>query len=326
MDQPKKWHASTDKKAQEDVKKDPEVFGKPASSFAEVNEGKADGKAEDKKTEEKSGPVKTEPEKPKSKRELMLEKAKQEQANKSPEVIKAEAESKAIMVKAEGEAAVQRIKMENELLMSTPEGRQILIDERVVKGRIAMANRLFAAGCFTSDVHNAEQAFVKIQAGAEMGMSPMRAMNGLYIVNGKVTVWGQETSRRLKEHGWDLFYEDETDDGLTVKIANKTTKEEHKEVVKKTEKQLEKSKAMGFAPKNKMRWYGLAQLIRFKVPDVLNGHDITENIIDMPPIEEQAREAGIEQTLDKKEQLRKLKAGEQKVEEKRNVIDNDSAR
>lgn len=311
--------------------KDPEAFGKPASEFKNINEGKKSEQSTEQKGEqntEQKGEQKGEekkPEKPKTKREMMLEAAKAEQAKKSPEIIKAEAEAKALVVKAESEAQVERIKMENELLMSTPEGRQILLNERLVKGRIAMANKLFAAGCFTTDVHNAEQAFVKIQAGYEMGMTEMRAMNGLYIVNGKVTVWGQETSRRLKEHGWELFYENESDDGVTVKIKNSKTGKEYKETVNKNEKQLANSRAMGFAPKNKMRFYGLAQLIKFHAPEVLNGHEITENVIDMPPIEDQAREAGIEQTLDKKEQLRKLKTGEQKGEEKRNVIDNDDA-
>jgi hypothetical protein len=298
--------------------KEPEAFGKPASEFKEINEGKKteEGKKAEVKApemvEEKSQKKETD-----SKRQKMLKEAKEKQEKVDPEILKAQAESKALMVRAEGEVTAARIKAENDFMMSMPEGRALLLQERVMKQRLAMANKFFLAGCFTSDVHNAEQAFVKIQAGAEMGMEAMRAMNGLYIVNGKVTVWGQETSRRLKEHGWDLFYEDETEEGLTVKITK--GKIVHQENVKAKEKQLEKSRAMGFAPKNKMRWYGLAQLIRFKVPDVLNGHEITENVIDMPPIEVQAREAGIDQVLDKKQQMR-----DEKMKD-RNIIDNSQA-
>lgn len=297
--------------------KEPEAFGKPASEFKEINEGK---KGEEPKKAEVKAPEMVEEKSQKketdSKRQKMLKEAKEKEEKKDPMLLKAEAESKALMVRAEGEVTAARIKAENDFMMSMPEGRALLLQERVMKQRLAMANKFFLAGCFTSDVHNAEQAFVKIQAGAEMGMEAMRAMNGLYIVNGKVTVWGQETSRRLKEHGWDLFYVNETDEGVTVKIIKDGV--EYEETVKKNEKQLERSKAMGFAPKNKMRFYGLAQLIKFHVPQVLNGHEITENVIDMPPIEEQSREAGIEQTLDRKQELRDKKLAN------RDVIDNEN--
>ncbi len=179
------------------------------------------------------------------------------------------------------------------------------MEERLIKGRIAMANRFFQAGCFTSDVHNAEQAFVKIQAGAEMGMPPMRSMKGLYIVNGQVTIYGIECSRRLRENGFQLFYEKENKDGLVVRAVNKETGEEYEyPVVKSEEKPLEKSRAMSFAPKQKMRWYGLAQLLKFYVPHILGGLNMKEEIEDMPSIEVMANEAGIEQTKDRKEALR----------------------
>lgn len=291
---------------------DPEVFGKPASSFAATNEPVKKEEVVTPKEDNKK-------EKKESKRDKMLKDANAAAAEKKPLVdpiaMKAEAESKALMIKTEAEVAAARLKAENDFLMETPEGRQLLLQERIFKQRLAMAQKFFLAGCFTSDVHNAEQAFVKIQAGAEMGMEPMRAMNGLYMVNGKVTIWGQETSRRLKDHGWDLEYVNETDDGVTVKITNKKTGITHQEVVKRGETQLKNSKAMGFAPKNKMRWYGLAQLVRFKAPEVLNGLDVTENIIDMPPIEEQVAAATLDQGLAKKEEMRK----------NRNVIDNTPA-
>lgn len=214
-----------------------------------------------------------------------------------------------LIVAAELKATAERIAAENELMMSTPEGRAIIMEERLIKGRIAMANRFFQAGCFTADVHNAEQAFVKIQAGAEMGMGPMRSMKGLYIVNGQVTVYGVECSRRLRENGFELFYEKENKDGVVVRVENKETGEKHEyPVIKSEEKPLEKSRAMGFAPKQKMRWYGLAQLIKFYVPHILGGLAMKEEIEDMPSIEVMASEAGIDQVKDRKQQLREARA------------------
>jgi len=193
-------------------------------------------------------------------------------------------------------------------LMSAEE-KELDLELKRMAMRLKIAQHFFAAGCFTQDVKNAEQAFVKIQAGAEMGMSPMRSMKGLYIVNGQVTVYGVESARRLKEHGWRLEYVDESENGVTVTISKP---QEHYQyiVVKDAEHTLKNSKAMGFAPKQKMRWFGLSQLIKFYVPEVLGGYPIKEELDDIPPIEQLAEAGAIEVGKSKKEKL-KAKQNEQ---------------
>ena len=188
-----------------------------------------------------------------------------------------------------------------------PEERAIAIELKQMAFRLKIAEHFFRAKCFTSDIQNPEQAFIKIQAGAEMGMTPMRAMKGLCIIKGQVTVYGVETSRRLREHGWSLAYTDESAEGVTVTI--KKGDEEYSYVVKrKDEKVLEKSQAMGFAPKQKMRWFGLAQLLKFNVPEVLNGLTLAEEIDDLPSIPELVGAGKIDAGLDRKARLRANKS------------------
>lgn len=184
-----------------------------------------------------------------------------------------------------------------------PEERAIAIELKQMAFRLKIAEHFFRAKCFTSDIQNPEQAFIKIQAGAEMGMTPMRAMKGLCIIKGQVTVYGVETSRRLREHGWKLAYKDESPEGVTVTITKGDEEYEYK-VARKEEKVLEKSQAMSFAPKQKMRWFGLAQLLKFNVPEVLNGFTISEEIDDLPSIVEMVDAGKIETGLNKKAQLK----------------------
>lgn len=139
---------------------------------------------------------------------------------------------------------------------------------------LLMANRFYKADCFTSDIRNPFQAYVKIQAGIEMGLAPMEAMQSLYIVNGKVTLWGSALSKRLRENGWKIIYKDEADkNGNPIKctVTIKKDDEEYEEVADINEKVLQNSKAMKFAPKDKLRWHALGRLVRFQVPEILGG-------------------------------------------------------
>lgn len=128
-----------------------------------------------------------------------------------------------------------------------------------------MAEAFHRAGCFGSDVKNPYQALVKIQAGFEMGIPPMEAMNSLYIVNGHITIYGVAMSKRLRTKGWTISYDDKPD-SCTVTI--KKGEEAYSYTANSGE--LTKSQAFKFAPKEKLRWHALSRLIRFHVPEVLD--------------------------------------------------------
>lgn len=130
-----------------------------------------------------------------------------------------------------------------------------------------LATYFHQAGCFGGDVKNAAQALVKIQAGLEMGIPPMEAMNSLYIVNGKLTMYGPAMSKRLRLKGWSIKYDDAKNDECTVTITKGL------EVFSYTATMADlialKSKAIAFAAKDKLKWHAISRLIRFYVPEVL---------------------------------------------------------
>lgn len=148
------------------------------------------------------------------------------------------------------------------------------------KAMLAMAHHFVEAGCFGADVKNAAQAYVKIQAGLEMGMAPMEAMNSLYMVNGKLTIWGSAIPKRLREHGWTIEYVESDMTKATVRIKKGDQIYEESCTVEELTKL--KSRAVQFAPKEKLRYHALSRLIRFYVPEVLNSGTIyiQEELVD----------------------------------------------
>ncbi len=158
---------------------------------------------------------------------------------------------------------------------ANPEGTANKISTYFQKDRIAnmltMADQFFKSGCFGGDVKNTHQALVKIQTGLEMGMAPMESMNSLYIVNGKVNIYGSAMTKKLRQAGWTIS--DEYDDDANPKLCKVTvSKGEESYSYESTLLELEKlnSQAAKKAPKDKLFWHGVGRIIRKYIPEVLD--------------------------------------------------------
>jgi len=202
--------------------------------------------------------------------------------------------------------------VKNEALLNTRSGQMIRDQEAEFEFQMKMARQLFASGCFSKDCANAEQAFVKVRGGAEMGIGAMDAMRQLYLVNGKLTFEGWSALARAKAMGFMVEYKDESDESVTCRIYNEKTDESYEYKAEASDPALKKSKekgAMSFAPRQKLRWHAVNNVIRFYVPEVLGGLHVKEAIEDLGDIETQVKEVRQEKLItagqDKKAALRK---------------------
>lgn len=134
---------------------------------------------------------------------------------------------------------------------------------------VKMANEFAKSQAFGADCKTPQAILVKMQAGIEMGMAPMEAMNSLYIINGHVTIYGMAMAKRIRESGWKIDYINETEKQVTVKV----TKEDETHEYTATLEELNKlnSRAAKFAPKEKLRWHALGRILRFNIPEVMGG-------------------------------------------------------
>lgn len=65
---------------------------------------------------------------------------------------------------------------------------------------ISIGETFYKSGMF-ADIKSAQQAVVKIMAGAEMGISPFQAMSGIHIIQGKPTIGAGLMASRVKSSG-----------------------------------------------------------------------------------------------------------------------------
>ena len=87
--------------------------------------------------------------------------------------------------------------MSNELMTTSAGGLSLI--SRIAEFQTVA--KLFADSGMFSDARGAAQCFVKIMAGAELGLPPFTAMNAFHVIQGKPTMAANTIAARLKASG-----------------------------------------------------------------------------------------------------------------------------
>jgi hypothetical protein len=107
------------------------------------------------------------------------------------------------------------------------------------------------------------QAIVTMKAGKEMGMDEIESLTDLYIVNGQVKFHSKGLAGRITKYGYKISFTNESADSVTVTITKESEGFSQSYIVRASEQILQRSKAMGFAKANKMRFHGIRQIANF---------------------------------------------------------------
>lgn len=142
---------------------------------------------------------------------------------------------------------------------------------------------------------NTETVIMKLQAGREMGMTPIESIKSFYFVKGSINIFGAAVMRRLREHGWSISYKDETNKcTVTVKKGDVTYSDSLTfEDAEKSGWTMDKYKNLkpgwldGVNRRLKLRYGATSMLIKTYIPEVLgNAVDIAEVAMDAMPVYE----------------------------------------
>lgn len=167
--------------------------------------------------------------------------------------------------------------MDNQLTQLAPE-----IQELQVLG--AFASQLCKSEALPACYKNAANVLVALQTGKEMGLKPMQSLNSLYIVNGKIQIWGSAQVQLLKQHGWSLKVIEHTDKICKLQINKGDQMYEYSTLFTDLPAG---SKAKAFAPKEKLYYHTVSRLIRFYCPEVLGGQANLYNEVELEDIKQQ---------------------------------------
>ena len=187
--------------------------------------------------------------------ELSVEELKAMLLERTQELLDAQTALKALEIRS---IAVFK---ENELLKASP---SIAEQQAQMDFYLKLAKTFIAAGAFK--VKTAEEAYVIMAAGKEMGLKPIESMMALYIVKGSVRYYGDKMIGKLTQLGFKITYTNESKNGVTVTVGHPDSEFIYQEQVRSDEDILMKSEAMKFAPKNKMRFHGVRMVASFYLP------------------------------------------------------------
>ena len=176
-------------------------------------------------------------------------------------------------------------KQENKLVTKQEQENQVnFYNEKRWNGWVVMAETFIKSGALPQ-TDNTSKVVMKIQAGYEMGMTPIRAIKAFYFVSGVLNIFGAEVTRRLTEHGWEIDYKEEINKcTATIKKGDKI----HSDTLTfddavKSKWTTTPSGALkagwydGANRKQKLRYGALSMLIKSHVPEVLGSAvDIVE--------------------------------------------------
>lgn len=157
-----------------------------------------------------------------------------------------------------------------------------------------MATTFEKSGAFPPG-DNAAKLMVKLQAGREMGMSPIESIKSFYFVSGQINIFGAAIMRRLREHGWMITYKDEVNKCTATIRNNKGEEYSDSLTFDEAEASGWTSGSQGIKPgwkeginrKLKLRYGVTSMLIKTYVPEVMGSAvDIAEVAMDAAPVYE----------------------------------------
>jgi len=151
-----------------------------------------------------------------------------------------------------------------------------------------MAETFIASGALPQNLRNVAQVVVVLQAGTELGMKPMEAINSLYLVNGAVNVWGKATTKLVRKHGWSIQYSEPNTDTCVATITKEkesytetaTFQDAQKSGFTAKDGKIKFSWSEGNNRKLKLRYMALSNLIKTYIPEVLDGAGDIQEVAD----------------------------------------------
>lgn len=144
-----------------------------------------------------------------------------------------------------------------------------------------VAQTLKAGGVLPRGIDTVQKMVVVLQAGREIGLAPMEALNSLYFVNGKVAMYGEAVPNQIMRAGHQIKWGkcDATQAEVTIVRGDNGEKMTTKFTMKEAEERGYTSNSIYKKyPENMLKWRALSMTAKFIAPDALRGIGIKEDM------------------------------------------------
>lgn len=145
----------------------------------------------------------------------------------------------------------------------------------------SIAAMLKQGGVLPKGIDTVPKMVVVLQAGREIGLAPIEALNSLYFVNGKVAMYGEAVPNQILRAGHRIVWGkcDATEATVTIirgddgqKMTTKFTMAEAQE------RGYTNNPIYKKFPENMLKWRALSMTAKFIAPDALRGIGIKEDM------------------------------------------------
>ncbi len=183
---------------------------------------------------------------------------------------------------------------------------QLITSKGLSTSEIMTIAKTFAESGMFSDTKQAAQAFVKIQAGQEIGIPPFQSMSGIHIILGKVAIGAGVMASRVKGSGkydYKVIQQDETKCSIDffqgkTNIGNSTfTIEDAKKAGTQNLNKFPRNMLFARAISNGVKWY---------TPDVFSGPIYVPEELNIEQTEQVNQTVDVQHEEVKKESLPKF--------------------
>lgn len=144
-----------------------------------------------------------------------------------------------------------------------------------------VAQTLKQGGVLPKGIDTVQKMMVVLQAGREIGLQPIEALNSLYFVNGKVSMYGEAVPMQIMRAGHEIVWGKCDKNEATVTIIRGDNGNQMKQTFTMAEAQergYTSNQLYKKFPENMLKWRVLGMVSKFIAPDALRGIGIKEDM------------------------------------------------
>lgn len=165
----------------------------------------------------------------------------------------------------------------------------VTLNPEDLRGQIELAKTLAPAALLPQQLRGKPaDVLVTVLYGRELGLSPMQAIQGIYVVNGRPSVAGKTLLAKVRQAGHRVEVSGDDKTGRCTITRADDPENPHTEEF--TWAEAERAKLTGkdtwkYYPKKMLRWRAISNCVDFVCPEVALGFEVAELLQEEPAAE-----------------------------------------